>query len=221
MQIRTINSRGTLFTFQTTDWDLNIYLIKGRRYNYIIDTGLGNDCMTAVMNYLEPDDKKTIVINTHYHWDHIWGNTTLKDSVLISHKLSYDMITANWDGMLEKNRRYGFGEVTLRLPDLVFEKEMFFPEDRIRLFHSPGHSSDSISILDEEDQVLIIGDNIGDNMEEIFPNLECDKEIYYDTLKSYLTLDYNTCISGHNTILTRENLETIINRMLTDSSHPF
>lgn len=220
MQIRKINKRGTLFTFANADWDLNIYFIKGKRYNYLIDTGLGNDCVKAIIEYLKIGEEEIIVVNTHYHWDHLWGNTALKDSLIISHKLCPELIAANWDYMLQKNSRFSLGEVTLKLPDLVFDKELYFPEDRIKLFHSPGHTEDSISILDEKDQVLIIADNIGDNMEEIYPNLECDKEIFLSSLKNYLTLNYNTCVSGHNTILTKTNLETIINRMLTDSSHP-
>jgi glyoxylase-like metal-dependent hydrolase (beta-lactamase superfamily II) len=216
MQIRTINSRGTLFTFKNAEWDLNIYFIKGRRYNYIIDTGFGTDSIKPIMEYMNDITKETIVINTHYHWDHIWGNAALKDCLLISHKLCREQIITNWEGMLVKNSRYCCGEVKMHLPDLVFEDELYFAEDRVKLFHSPGHTPDSISIIDEEDSVLILGDNIGDDMEDIIPSIECDRNVYIDTLKKYLKLDFDTFISGHNSVLTKETLETVLHRMQTD-----
>lgn len=35
MQIRKIKSRGFLFTHSNPGWDLNVYLIIGKKYNYI------------------------------------------------------------------------------------------------------------------------------------------------------------------------------------------
>lgn len=40
MKIRKIKNRGILFTHSNPEWDLNVYLISGRKFNYIIDTGL-------------------------------------------------------------------------------------------------------------------------------------------------------------------------------------
>lgn len=220
MQIRKIKNRGILFTFSDTAWDFNIYFIKGRRYNYIIDTGLGSDSIKPVMEYVKETKKETIVINTHHHWDHIWGNSAFNGCLLISHKLCREQIIADWDNMLTKNHSYCRGEVKMHLPNLVFEDELYFAEDRIKLFHSPGHTPDSISIMDEEDAVLMLGDNIGDTMEDIIPSIYCERDIYMDTIKSYLKLDFDTCISGHNTVLAKDALETVLHRMQTDISHP-
>ncbi len=210
MQIRKVNNRGVLFTYSNPEWDLNIYLITGKKYNYLIDTGLGSTCVDAVKNYLKKDTKKTMVINTHYHWDHVWGNDSIKENTLIVHELCLEMLLSCWDKMLAKNNRFCLGEVQLKLPDLVFEKELYFPEDRIRLFHTPGHTADSISILDEEDRVLILGDNVGDNMEELIPELYCEKSVYINTMEKYMSLDFDTCISGHNTLLGKEVIRQIL-----------
>ncbi len=210
MQIKNVNNRGVLFTFINPEWDLNIYLITGKKYNYLIDTGLGSTCVDAVKNFLKNDTKETMVINTHYHWDHVWGNGSIKENTLIAHRLCLEMLLSCWDMMLVKNNRFCLGEAQLKLPDLVFETELYFPEDRIRLFHTPGHTADSISILDEEDQVLILGDNVGDNMEEIIPALYCEKSVYINTMEKYLSLDFDTCISGHNTILGKDVIRQIL-----------
>ena len=213
MQITKVKNRGVLFTQSNPGWDLNVYLIMGRKYNYIIDTGLGSLSIDPIKEYIKNNNKKTIVINTHYHWDHIWGNNSLRDCIIISHKLCREMIQSNWEEMLEKNKQYCHGEVEIYLPNLVFEKELYFPEDRIKLFHTPGHTLDSISILDEEENVLFVGDNVGDNMEDIIPSIYCEKDVYINTMKKYEEMDFDTCISGHNTILKKEVIGKILNMM--------
>ena len=88
MKIEKIKNRGILFTYSTSsDWDMNIYLILGSKYNYIIDTGLGSSDTAPVREYIKHDSKPVFVINTHHHWDHIWGNSSLREYTIISHKL--------------------------------------------------------------------------------------------------------------------------------------
>ena len=211
MQMNKIRNRGMLFTNNHTGWDLNIYVITGKKYNYVIDTGLGSASIDPIIHYINETAKKTIVINTHYHWDHIWGNASFKDDIIVSHKLCRELIQSNWDEMLQQNSQYCYGNVRMYLPDLIFEKELYFAEDRIRLFHSPGHTEDSISILDEEEKVLILGDNIGDSMEELLPSIHCSQEIYRDTLKKYEQMNFDICISGHSDVLEKEVMSKIIN----------
>ena len=76
MEINKLKNRNIIFTYNNPDgWDLNLQLVKGNKYNYIIDTGLGSLSILPVINYIKDDKKPTIVINTHSHWDHIWGNS--------------------------------------------------------------------------------------------------------------------------------------------------
>lgn len=213
MQIRKIKNRGILFTHSNPEWDLNIYIIMGRQYNYIIDTGLGSLNIDPIKEYIKNNNKETIVINTHYHWDHVWGNGSLRDFKIISHKLCREMIQSKWEEMLENNKQYCYGEVEMYLPNLVFEDELYFPEDKIKLFYTPGHTLDSISVLDEEENVLLVGDNVGDSEEDIIPSIYCGKDVYIETMKKYEKLDFDTCISGHNTILKKEVIGKILSMM--------
>lgn len=214
MQIRKIKSRGFLFTHSNPGWDLNVYLIIGKKNNYIIDTGLGSLSIEPIKEYLKNDNRTTIVINTHYHWDHIWGNGSLKDYTIVSHKLCREMIQLKWEEMIQKNGQYCYGDVEMHLPNLVFEKELYFAEDKIKLFHTPGHTLDSISVLDEEDDVILLGDNIGDSLEDIIPSIYCEKDVYMNTMKKYEEMDFDICISGHNTILKKEVIGKILNLLL-------
>ena len=39
------------------------------------------------------------------------------------------MIELDWEYMMSKNKKYIAGEVVMCLPNLTFEKELYFPED--------------------------------------------------------------------------------------------
>jgi hydroxyacylglutathione hydrolase len=205
MKIEKIKNRSILFTDTSpAEWDLNLHLIRGNQHNFIIDTGLGSLSMAPIKEYIQDDHKPIIVINTHYHWDHIWGNSSFKDCMIISHKLCRKMIEAKWDDMLDKNKAYCQGEIEKYLPNLVFEKELYFPEDKIRIIYTPGHTIDGISVIDEEEKVINVGDNIGDTVDAIVPELDCEKEVYIKTLLKYKEMDFNMVISGHNVVLGKD-----------------
>ena len=70
-----ISNRNIMFTQpMEKTYDLNLGLILGAKYNYIIDTGLGSGSVAPILEYIGSDTKPIIVVNTHYHWDHVWGN---------------------------------------------------------------------------------------------------------------------------------------------------
>lgn len=214
MKIQRIKNRSVLFTYNIpSGWELNLHLIMGEKYNYIIDTGLGSLSIAPVLEYIKKDNKQIIVINTHYHWDHVWGNNEFQNSMIISHKLCRDMIASKWDYMMERSGVHCAGEVKMQLPNLVFDHELYFPEDKIRLIYTPGHTIDSISILDEVENVLNAGDNIGDTMDEIVPSIYSEKELYIQTLLKYKEMDFDTCISGHNIVVGKDVLEEITNKL--------
>ncbi len=96
----------------------------------------------------------------------------------------------------------------MKLPNPVFQRELYFVEDGI---HTPGHTPDSISVLDEADGVLMLADNIGDSLDEIVPSIGCDVGIYLNTLKQYGKMRFDTCISGHNCVLEKEVIQTVLN----------
>lgn len=214
MKIEKIKNRSILFTNSIpAGWDLNIHLIMGDKYNYIIDTGLGSSSIAPIKEYLKHNNKPIIVINTHYHWDHIWGNSSLKNCIIISHKLCREMIEVNWEEMIQRNKKYLNGEVEMYLPNLIFEKELYFPEDKIRIVYTPGHTIDSISVIDEVEKVLNTGDNIGDSIDEIVPSIYCEKDTYINTLLKYKDMNFDTCVSGHNIVLERQVIDKILDML--------
>lgn len=210
MDIEQVKKRNIIFKYNIAEWDLNIHLIMGSKYNYVVDTGLGSLSVEPVIAYLKNSRKPIIVINTHYHWDHIWGNNAFSDCTIISHKLCRELTSTKWDEMIGKKSQFMRGDVQIHLPSLIFEDMVYFPDDGIRVFHTPGHTIDSISVLDEEDGVINVGDNIGDSFDEIMPSLETSKDVYIKTLLKYKGLDFDTCVSGHNVTCGKDVFDTIL-----------
>lgn len=213
MKHQKINNRSILFTDSFPDWNLSIQLILGDHYNYLIDTGLGSGSMDPILPFIKQSTKPLIVINTHFHWDHIWGNHIFSDSLIIAHQSCNELIQAHWDQDIKKFAQNIRGEVKFCLPNLLIEKSIYFREDQICIFHTPGHTMDSISVLDEKDGVLNVGDNIGDSLEELIPSLDCDVKYYQETLNHYAALQFDTCISGHNIVLGKQVISEIQNQI--------
>lgn len=210
MHIQGIKKRGTLFVFSPDEWNLNVYIIYGKEHTFVIDTALGFGSMSTVLAHAKQNGKPIVVVNTHHHWDHIWGNGSFAGCSIIAHKRCPDLIRSTWDTSKSKNERYCDGEASMYLPTLTFDSELYFPSDKITLFYSPGHTADSISVLDEEDKVLIAGDNIGDTPHDLLPSLACSNAQYRETLQRYSELDFDTIISGHNIVLHKDVIGNIV-----------
>ena len=75
MKMTEITNRTTLFTIpECKDGVVNIAVISGKKHNFIIDTGIGEECAQRMLDYISEDSKPIVVINTHGDWDHMAGN---------------------------------------------------------------------------------------------------------------------------------------------------
>lgn len=102
----------------------------------------------------------------------------------------------------------------LHVLNIFFEDMLYFPDDKIKIIYTPGHTIDCISVLDEEDRVINVGDNIGDTIDEIVPSIQTEKDVYINTLLRYKNIDFDTCVSGHNAILGKEIFDTILKEIV-------
>ena len=194
-----ITDRNIMFTEPMGRYhDLNLGLILGVKSNYIIDTGLGSGSVAPILEYIGSDTKPVIVINTHCHWDHVWGNWVFDKNLIISHTLCRELEDELWDDVIREYSGYIDGEIHKCIPNMVFEGYLRFPDDGIGIFHTPGHSADCISVFDTIDRVLYAGDNIGDTEEDIVPWIDTDIETFRNLIEFYKKYDFDYCISGHN-----------------------
>jgi glyoxylase-like metal-dependent hydrolase (beta-lactamase superfamily II) len=200
-EIIKLTERNILFSqpfhFNGASFVFNIALIMGKRNNFIIDTGFGSESIAPVMEYIlkNAPSKPIIAINTHSHWDHIWGNCALQSHTIISHPLCRQFASRDWETEQEKYASYIQGNAEKYLPNTTFEGKLHFPEDGIEIFHSPGHSSDCISIFHAPDKILYVGDNIGFGG---LPHIETSAETFRQLIQTYKTYPFEQCISTHS-----------------------
>lgn len=204
-----ITARNIMFTKPTKyGWDLNLGLILGDNRNYVIDTGVGTSSVRPILEYIGADKKPIVVINTHWHWEHVWGNWCFEDAIIISHPICRELVDKHWDDEVKRNAEHVIAsDVRKKLPTLVFQDKLYFPDDGVSIFHSPGHTEDCISVYDEQDKVLHAGDNIGDTNEMILPEIDTDFTTFKRLIELYDKYDFDICISGHNKPQDKDVLE--------------
>ncbi|NHJ47735.1 MAG: MBL fold metallo-hydrolase [Asgard group archaeon] len=206
MDISKVGSRGVVFTFYDLSTEnyycpTNVYVINGEEHIFVCDTFLGTDSMKGVIEYIESNFKRKpiVVFNSHYDYDHHWGNCAFQAEMILGHNKCKAKIDEQGQKDLEEYKKYIRGEVILTPPDKLFEKEIKFEVDQVKFFHSPGHTEDSSSCIDLKDMILFVADNVEDPVPYIRSNLDGIKQ-YVKTLKDYLKLDWDTLIPGHGTI---------------------
>lgn len=207
MNIESVGSRGTLFTYDDLDGlPTTVYLIEGPSRWFVIDTFLGPQSMAPVMDRISRDGpgKPVVVFNTHYHWDHVWGNCAFAGATVVSNRLTRAKMSEVGLKELDAYKNYRRGAVELVLPDLTFDHRLYFEEDGVELFTSPGHTEDSASCCDRIDNVLLVGDNV----ELPLPYLYWDNlDRYVETLGEYQKLGAKRVIAGHHPLVTGDIID--------------
>lgn len=209
MKIKRINERNIMISFPELE-QTNILVIYGESFTYICDTFLGPEPMEKVKDIIKEDkrEKPIILFNSHGDWDHIWGNSAFPDSIIIAHYKCREYIENHFYEDLDKNSNYAKGEIRPFYPNLLFEKGIFFADDDVEFFYTPGHTDDSASCFDRKTKTLFVGDNV----EAPVPHLQSkDIQSYINTLEKYIEMQPKTIITGHG----KEGSIILINSNLT------
>ncbi|MCO4780818.1 MAG: MBL fold metallo-hydrolase [Candidatus Cloacimonetes bacterium] len=210
MKAKQISKRGYLFTFDSKnsnfEVETSIYIIIGDKKVFVIDTHCGADSMMYVHDFINHKckDHEIVVVNTHYDWDHVFGNMAFSKHTIISHQETYDMLDQHWESMEIANKDSCDGDTSKCLPNKTFVGDLDFLDEGVRLFHSPGHTHDSISVYDNQDKVLFVADNL----EKPLPYLQDHRlQLYVNTLNYYHTLNFETLVCTHSGVVDFETIE--------------
>ena len=100
---------------------------------------------SPIISYLnEKNLKLSYILNTHHHFDHIWGNTELK-------KL-YNAKVVGFVG--DKHRIPG---INITLKD---NEKWTFGNSQVKILHIPGHTLGHICFFFEKEKVAFTGDTL-------------------------------------------------------------
>lgn len=220
----------------------NIWHIRGRNKDMLVDTGLG----LVSLRQAERDlfDKPLVAVATHAHFDHVGGLHEFQDPCV--HVCEAHALATAADGMALSTEM--LGEETLALlreagyviddgsflsaypyegfdptvhclhpvktTNLVAEGDIMDIGDRsFEVLHLPGHSPGSIGLYENKTGILFSGDAIYDG--PLLYNLpESDREQYACTLRRLMALPITVVHAGHEPSFGADKLFNIAMRYL-------
>lgn len=184
--------------------------ITGPQWAVVVDTLALPEETLAMRSYIEDDLNVPVryVINTHYHADHAWGNCFFPGATLISHSLCRKALHERGQAALDqaKHQNPTFKQVKIVLPHMTFNDgsiSLKVGKKNLIIMPTPGHSSDGISVLVEEDRVLFAGDVFLPIPSIVDGDLE-DNAV---SIKKISKMGLENIVQGHGDIILRGEIE--------------
>jgi glyoxylase-like metal-dependent hydrolase (beta-lactamase superfamily II) len=215
----------------------NIWHVRGRDRNLLIDTGLG----ISPLPHAAPElfDKTTIAVATHGHYDHVGGLSEFGiraihplDAHLLENPGEWGSLVASHipadiregiesagyvlpEVLLSAVPHRGFNIANYRClsstPTLLAEDGYIFDlgDRAFEVLHLPGHTPGSIALWEYETGTLFTGDIIYNG-----PLLDClpgsDREAYLNSLMRLREFPVRVVYPGHDAILSPTRFLRII-----------
>ena len=186
----------------------NSYLLVGKRYALLIDTGLGVSNMGAIVKSLT--DLPVLVTTTHVHWDHIGGHRHFENIAV--HEAEVRWLKDKFPLSLAQVKQNLTCKPCRFPPDFKLDDYHIFrgsparllsDRDRIELggrtvvvFHTPGHSPGHCCFYEPDRKYLYTGDLIYRGCLDMFyPST--DPELFYQSVRIIRSLDIRRILPGH------------------------
>lgn len=189
-----------------------MYLILGSEKGLLLDTGIGAGNIAAVVK--EMTDLPIIVVNSHHHYDHAGGNGQFE--VVYAHEKAIDTIMkqnnmdmrkdffASQEARSEYNHEGCLKTFINRISNYELksfvEGHIFDLGDRkLETIFTPGHTKDSICLLDRVNKLLFSADTIVSTPTLILDTFSDTLRTYQNSLKKLKELrdGYELIFPGH------------------------
>jgi glyoxylase-like metal-dependent hydrolase (beta-lactamase superfamily II) len=151
---------------------VDVFVVVADRYVVLVDTLINTRTAAELLRIAEPHlaGRQLLVVNTHAHWDHAWGNQLFAGpgaahaAPIIATRRCAELLRspASRQKLAEKraSEPLRFGDVELVAPTLLFEERLAIDggDLTLELFATPGHASDHIAIYIPQIRTLLPGD---------------------------------------------------------------
>ena len=152
------------------------------------------------------------IINSHFHADHSAGTCFFEGVPVIAHAQCRELLDQRGRESLERSKAASddMRDVQVVLPGLVFENGhflLYLGEKSFELWHTPGHSPDSIVCLVREERVLLAADTL-------MPIPHFVDGSFEDCITSLRGLqggNFENVVQGHGDVILKGEVEEKIN----------
>ena len=184
-------------------------IILGERGGIAIDVGTLPEEGRVMAEFIEskgyvPDR----VLLTHGHSDHVLGGEIFRGAEVYAHVYTPRTIPRHLKGFADSQGLDFDATVQQALkPTICFSEQLHINlgDKLLRVFPTPGHSEDGVSIYLEDRKLLIAADCV---VTSIVPAInDGDSRILEQTLRHLLTMDIELMVVGHGSPI--EGRETI------------
>lgn len=189
------------------------FLIVGSQRALLFDTGLGIAAMQPVIAQLT--DHEVLVLNSHSHYDHIGGNHEFSniaglDDARTQQRADHgvptdeviEFVSGDW---LWKDPPADFTPADYRVRPYTITQTIAdgmvidLGDRHLEVLHTPGHSTDSICLLDRQQRLLFTGDTF--YLAPLYAHLEgsnIDDYIESAARLGALQTDVDYLLTAHN-----------------------
>lgn len=198
----TVELRKNIWRIVPPEPSSNVYVVKDTLKTILIDTGLYQtfDYVREELAKLDirPEDVD-LVINTHEHFDHIGGNPYLYKTALIAasrNAATKIELQDEYVTHMKANSQHQADEFAVHL---WLENRMliYTGEYKLKILHTPGHTSGSICIYDPFQRFMFTGDTVVAG-EYLTPMLESGSAgDFVNSIERLLTLKIDDLYPGH------------------------
>ena len=130
------------------------YLLCGREKAMLIDTVNGMEDLHAIVRTLT--DLPLIVVNTHGHCDHIFGNAFFEEAFL--HPADRTLAAEHFAMFQEEYDKQGLQPCPFR--DAAIGQVFDLGGLELEVVSLAGHTAGSLGLLDRKDRILFSGDGL-------------------------------------------------------------
>jgi glyoxylase-like metal-dependent hydrolase (beta-lactamase superfamily II) len=206
---------NNVYIFQSKEYaQVNAGLVVGPDMAVIIDTLAFPEETIIMRDFVEQELQIPIryVINTHYHADHAWGNMFFPGAIIMAHRLCYEALVKHGIPSMVQARKNNkaLKNVKIVLPTLLFDEGELgiqVGKKTLKLFSLPGHTSDNIAVVIEEDRVMFSGDTIMP-----LPYIvDGDIDQMITSLKKVAKMPLENIVQGHGDIILRGEVVRVAN----------
>ncbi|MHB1651728.1 MAG: MBL fold metallo-hydrolase [Desulfitobacteriaceae bacterium] len=186
----------------------NGLLVEGER-RVLVDSGFGSVLRNEVLSTGDVD----VILNTHYHFDHTYGNRYFPKAEIWAHSIDalairslevFYMFTG-FDKLGEIPGKDAFPEGMEQRPvsrELHDNEFIDFGPFQLQVLHTPGHTPGHISLYEPEAGILFAGDIDLSSFGPWYGNIQSNIDDFEVSIQRLIELRPKILVTSHREVMT-------------------